>query len=453
MKTTLIVRDRRFYTGFISLTAMIAVQNLLAFGVNLADNMMLGRYSETSIAAASLVNQLQYLLQMVSVNGIGTGALALVSQYWGKGEIEPIRRIISLMIKFAAVTGLLFCGLTSLWPREVIGFMSNQPAIVEEGVIYLRLMSFTYLTFPLQSALIMSLRGVRTVRIGPVISAISLLINIALNYVFIYGNLGAPELGIRGAAAATLTARIIELVITLVYVRLIDKKLRLRLISFIKPDAYYLGDFSKAAFPVIGSATSWGLGTIMQTAILGHLTETVIAANSIAVVVHQVIGVFALGANWSSGVIIGNIVGAGQVELVRPYTRTLQMLYIINGLLTALALFLMRDLVIGFYILTPETEEMARLFITVLCITVVGTAYLFPVESGIILGGGNTRYAFKVDTIFTWLWVLPASALSAFVFRFPPLVTFILIKSDQILKCIPNAIVVNRYRWIRNLTR
>ena len=447
------VKDRQFYKTFVMLTAMIAVQNLLAFGVNLADNIMLGRYSETSIAAASLINQIQYLLQMVSVNGIGTGALALVSQYWGKGEVEPIRRIIALMMKFAAAAGLLFWAVTFFWSQEVIGLMTNQPDIIEEGVIYLRLMSFTYLTFPLQSALVTSLRGVRTVKIGPVISAVSLLTNILLNYMFIYGNWGMPEMGIRGAAIATLTARVFELLITLIYVRFIDKKLHVRLLSFFKPDAFYLGVFSRAAFHVIGSASSWGLGTIMQTVILGHITTTVIAANSITVVVHQVLGVYAAGATWSSGVMIGNIVGEGRMELVKPYTRTLQMLFIVNGLLTTLILFLTRNFILSLYILTPETEKMARAFLTILCITVTGTSYLFPVESGVILGGGDTRYAFIVDSILMWLWVIPASALSAFVFRFPAIVTFIFIKSDQFLKCIPNAIVVNRYRWIRNLTR
>jgi len=449
----MLVKDKAFYKTFVTLTAMIAMQNLLAFGVNLADNIMLGRYSETSLAAASLVNQIQYLLQMVSVNGIGTGALALVAQYWGKGETEPIRRIIALMMKFAAGAGLLFGAVTFFFPHTVIGLMTNQPDVIADGVIYLRLMSLTYITFPLQSALVMSLRGVHTVKIGPIMSAISLVMNVFLNYIFIFGKLGAPEMGIRGAAIATITARVAELIITLVYVRFVDKKLKLRIFAFFKPDAYYLRDFAKAAFPVIGSATSWGIGTIMQTAILGHLSATVIAANSIAVAVHQVISVYACGANWSSGVMMGNVVGSGKLELVKPYTRTLQLLYIANGIVTSLLLLLTRDLIIGFYILTPETAELARTFISVLCITVIGTAYLFPVESGIILGGGHTRYAFVVDTLFIWLFVLPMSALSAFVFKFPPVVTFLFLKSDQFLKCIPNAITVNRYRWIRNLTR
>ena len=269
----MLVKDKQFYKTFITLTVMIAMQNLLAFGVNLADNMMLGRYSESSIAAASLVNQIQYLLQMVSVNGIGTGALALVSQYWGKNETEPIRRIIALMVKFAAAAGLLLGAVTFFCPQAIIGMMTNQPAVFQDGVVYLRLMSFTYITFPLQSALIMSLRGVRTVKIGPVISAVSLITNIVLNYMFIYGNWGAPEMGIRGAAVATIIARILELLITLIYVRFIDKKLHLRLLTFFRPDSFYLGDFMKAALPVIGSAASWGIGTIMHTVILGHLTE------------------------------------------------------------------------------------------------------------------------------------------------------------------------------------
>ena len=449
----MLVKDKQFYKTFLTLTVMIALQNLLAFGVILADNMMLGRYSETSIAAASLVNQIQYLLQMISVNGIGTGALAMVSQYWGKGEAEPIRRIIALMVKFAAAVGIIFCSVAFFFPDAVIGLMTDKASVRAEGIVYLRLMSFTYLTFPLQSALVMAMRGVRTVNIGPITSAVSLVTNVALNWVFIYGNLGAPEMGIKGAAVATLISRVFELVITGAYVRFFDKKLRLRILAFFKPDAYYLGDFCRAALPVIGSATSWGIGTIMQTIILGHLSETVIAANSIAVVVHQVVGVYSFGATWSSGVIIGNIVGAGELEKVRPYTRTLQLLYVANGIVTSLALLLLRGPVLGLYILTPETRQMANTFLTVLCITVLGTSYLFPVESGIILGGGHTRYAVVVDTLHIWLWVIPASALSAFVFHFPPLVTFILLKSDQFLKCIPNAITVNRYRWIRNLTR
>jgi len=449
----MLVRDKSFYSTFLTLTTMMAAQNLLSFGVNLADNIMLGRYSETSLAAAALVNQVQYLLHMISVAGIGTGALAMVSQYWGKGEIDPIRRIIALATKFAMVTGLIFFAATYFFPENVLGLFTDHEGVKAEGLRYLRIMCFTYLTFPLQSALVMSLRGIRTVNIGPIVSIIGLITSVTSNYMLIFGNWGAPELGIRGAAIGSLTARLVELTIVLVYVRLVDKKLHLKLLSFFKPDTGYLRDFSKAAFPVIASGASWGIGVSMQLAILGRLGESVIAANSITAVVYQVVAVYAFGSCTSSSVMMGNLVGAGKTHLVRPYTRTFQLLFIINGLFTGLLLFLLRDFILGLYILTPDTRAIARSFITLLSFTVIFSAYEFPVQSGIILGGGNTRYAFIVDTLFIWLVTLPFSALSAFVWKFPPIVTFMFLKSDQILKCIPNSIVVNRYRWVRSLTR
>ena len=449
----MLVRDKKFYTTFLKMSGMIAAQNLLAFGVNLADNIMLGRYSDTTLAAAALINQIQYLLQMVSISGIGAGTLVMVSQYWGKGEIDPVRRIIALSMKFAAVTGLVFFAVSFIFPEAILRFFTSDATVRAEGLKYLRIMCFTYLTFPLESALLTAMRGVRVVAIGTLVSVISLLTNVFFNYMFIFGNWGAREMGIQGAAYATLIARVFELLIVLVYVRLVDRKLRLRLLSFFKPDAYYLSDFIKAALPVILSGFSWGFGMMMQVVILGHIAKGVVAANSIAATVYQVITVFVMGMAGTTSVIMGNTVGAGQLDRVRSYSRTFQMLYVVSGIATALVLFLARDLILSVYILEAETRELARTFISLLVFIVVFAAYQYPAASGIILGGGNTRYPVIVETAFIWLCVLPFSALSAFVWKLSPVITFLFLKSDQLLKCIPNGIVVNRYRWVRILTR
>ena len=447
------VREKQFYATFFKLSAIMAAQNLITFGVNLADNIMLGRYSETTLAAAAMVNQIQYLLQMISIAGIGAGAVVMVSQYWGKGEVEPIRRIIALSMKFAIALGLVFFSITCFLPGGVIGIFTNDAEVRAEGISYLRIMCFTYLTYPVQSALVAALRGVRIVVIGTLCSIISLMTNIILNYMLIFGNWGAPEMGIRGAAIATLASRVLELIIVLAYVRLFDRKLKLRLLSFFKPDAYYLADFSKAAIPVMLSGLSWGIGMMLQVVILGHMTKSIVAANSIAATVYQVVTSFAFGQVSTSNVIMGNAVGAGQMDRIKPYTRTLQLLYVLSGIATGLVLFAVRDLVLSVYILEPETWELARTFITLMTIIVVFASYQYPAASGIVLGGGNTRYPVIVETLFIWLVVLPFSALSAFVWRFSPIITFLFLKSDQFLKCIPNGIVVNRYRWVRVLTR
>ena len=447
------VREKQFYTTFLKLSGIMAAQNLLAFGVNLADNIMLGRYSETTLAAAAMVNQIQYLLQMICIAGIGAGTLVMVSQYWGKGEIEPIHRIIALAMKFAAATGFVFFSITFIMPGGVLGMFTNDVSVQTEGVYYLRIMCFTYLIFPLESVLVTSVRGARIVLIGTIISVVSLLTNILLNYILIFGNLGAPEMGIRGAALATLISRLTELAILLIYIRVFEKKLRLRLSSFFRPDAYYLSDFIKVALPVMLSGFSWGIGMMFQVVILGHMSKTIVAANSIAATVYQVITSFAFGQVSSSNVIIGNTIGEGRMDRIRPYTRTLQLLYVLSGIITGLILLLIRDLVLSVYVLEPETWELTRTFMTLLTVIVVFASYQYPAASGIVLGGGNTRYPVIVETSFIWLCVLPLSALSAFVWEFSPIITFLFLKSDQFLKCIPNGIVVNRYRWIRILTR
>jgi len=447
------VRDKAFYAAFLKLSAMMAAQNLLAFAVNLADNIMLGRYSDTALAAAALVNQIQYLLQMVSISGIGAGTLVMVSQYWGKGEIEPIRRIIALSMKFAAAAGLLFLSISFIFPEAILRFFTNDAIVRAEGVGYLRIMCFTYLTFPLESTLVTALKGARVVAVGTIVSVISLLTNVFFNYMFIYGNWGAPEMGIKGAAYATLIARVFELLIVLIYVRFFDRKLRLRILAFFKPDAYYLSDFIKAALPVILSGFSWGAGMMMQVAILGHITKSVVAANSIAATVYQIATVYAFGITGACNVVMGNIIGAGQLDRVKPYSRTFQLIFVISGLLTGVLLYFVRSFILSLYILEPDTKELTSTFIYLLSIIVVFASYQYPAASGIILGGGNTRYPVIVETLFIWLCVLPFSALSAFVWKFPPVVTFLFLKSDQFLKCIPNGIVVNRYRWVRVLTR
>ena len=447
------VREKQFYTTFLKLSGIMAAQNLLAFGVNLADNIMLGRYSETTLAAAAMVNQIQYLLQMICIAGIGAGTVVIVSQYWGKGEVEPIHRIIALAMKFAASVGLLFFCVTFILPEGVLSMFTNDISVRTEGVYYIRIMCFTYLIFPLESVLVTSVRGARIVLIGTIVSVISLIINITLNYMLIFGNWGAPEMGIRGAAAATLIARLAEITVLLVYIRFFDKKLRLRPLSFFKLDAYYLSDFIKVALPVMLSGASWGIGMMIQIVILGHMSKTIVAANSIAATVYQVITSFSFGQVSSSNVIIGNTVGAGRTDQIRPYTRTLQLLYVASGVVTGLILLIIRDFILGIYILEPETRELTRTFMTLLTVIVVFASYQYPAASGIVLGGGNTRYPVIVETSFIWLCVLPLSALSAFVWKLSPIVTFLFLKSDQFLKCIPNGIVVNRYRWVRVLTR
>ena len=449
---TFFTRDRDMYRTFFPFLLVITLQGIITIGVNLADNLMLGNFSETALSGAAVVNQVHFLLQMIA-GGVGAGVVVLGAQYWGKGETEPIRKVMSIGVKLSLAIGVVFFAVVSIVPHGILSALTNDSAVIDEGLKYLSIMRYTYLLFTISIALVSSLQSVQTAFIGTVTACTTIVINICLNYCLIYGNLGFPRLGIAGAAIATVTSRSVELIIVLTYIFFRDKKLRIRPGDLLRTDFSYMRDFIVVSLPVCLAGAQWGIAQFVQTSILGHMSQTVIAANAIASVIFMLLASLGMSTTNAASVTIGKVVGAGQFEKVRPYTRTLQMIFLAIGLFTGALIFFTRDAALKLYDVSPETASLASQFLLILGVTSIGSCYEYPVEGGIIAGGGNTRYQSVVDILFMWLFTIPCSALSAFVFGFPPIVTFCFLKFDQIGKCLPNAIVCNRYRWVKQLTR
>lgn len=446
------VKDASFYRTFFPLLFVIVLQQLAALAVNLADNIMLGRYSELALSGASLVNQLQFTLQQIAA-GIGMGIVVLAAQYWGQKRTEPIKKIISLGVKCGFFSGVLFFAISQLAPAGVLGLFTRDTEVIAEGVRYLKVICWTYPVFGLSNSLMYALQSVETAMIGTVMSCSTICINVCLNYCFIYGNFGAPELGIVGAAVATLVSRLVELGIILVYILFIDKKLHMKLWEILKWDGTYLQDYLKVSTPIVISGLLWGVAQAAQTAIPGHMSATAIAANSIAIILFEIFAVLGAACANTASVVTGKTIGAGMLDKVKAYSKTMQGIFLLGGLFSGGMLFLCKDWIVNFYTVSPEVKAMAVDFMTVLSVASIGSCYEYPVEGGIIAGGGSTKYAAVVDNLFMWLFTIPSAALSAFVFQFPPVVTFAFLKADQILKCIPNFITCNRYRWVKLLTR
>ncbi|MBE7017314.1 MAG: MATE family efflux transporter [Ruminococcaceae bacterium] len=445
-------KDREFYKTFFRLLIIISLQQLAALAVNMVDNIMLGRYTELALSGATLVNQIQFTLQQVSA-GVGLGIVVLASQYWGQKRVDPIKKIIGVGMKVGLLIGLIFFLLSYLYPYFVLSLFTNDESVITEGLKYLKIICWTYLIFAISNSLMYSLQGVETAGVGTIMSVSTIIINLCLNYCFIYGNFGAPEMGIRGAALATLISRSVELLIILIYIFVFDKKLRIKLLDLLSFDFTYLGDYIRVAAPVVISGALWGIAQAAQTAVLGHISASVIAANSIAVIIFQIFAVVGMSCANVASVVTGKTVGEGKLSLVRSYSKTMQAIFLILGVTSAVLLFSFKDIIVSFYSVSEETKKLAIQFICVLSVSTIGTCYEYPVESGIIAGGGHTKYQAYADNLFMWLWTIPTACLSAFVFHFPPVVTFCFLKSDQILKCIPNSITCNRFRWVRILTR
>ena len=447
-----ITRDRSFYKQFLSLVLYLALQNLIVYSVNLADNIMLGNYSQDALSGVALANQVQFLLQMI-VSAVGEGVVVLASQYWGKKDLRPIPHIGGIGLRVALCTGAMFTLAGLVVPRQILWILCQEESVVAEGVRYIRIVCLTYVIWSMTTVLLATMRSVENVRIGMAVSVMALVVNVTLNYALIFGRLGLPRLGVIGAAVATLIARTLELLVTLVYVLKIDRKLRLKLRSLLKTERTLIHDYRRVATPVILSGLSWGIAQFIQTSILGHMGGAAVAANSIAVSLFSILSVVFYGSGSASAVLIGSVVGSGNLSRIREYVHTLQLIFLMNGLLTGGAIFLLKDPIIAFYKVTDEASALARSFLIVLSITAVGSAYQAPCLTGIVRGGGNTHFVFYNDLVFQWGMVITLSLLAEYVWRLPAVWVFFFLKSDQLVKCIVAVFEVNSYRWIRKLTR
>lgn len=440
-----------FFRPFFRMTLTIALQNLIVYGVNLADNIMIGAYSESAMSGVALVNQIQFLLQML-VSGAGEGLAVLASRAWGRGDIDEVKSATSVGMRFGLGASALLFFAVLLFPESILGLLTPEKAVIAEGVAYLRIICYTYPVFALTNMLLASLRSVETVKIGFFVSLSTLVINVCLNGILIYGRLGAPELGVVGAAIATLISRIAELVIILVYLAVGEKKLHLKLRDFASCERTCLVSYTRVSIPVMLSGGMWGIAQTVQTGIIGHLGESAIGANSIAATVFSVLTVVTYGSASAAAVLIGKAIGEGKDEkTLGHYASRLQLIFLAIGIATGALLFLFKDFIIGFYRITPETKELALAFMTVLSVTVVGTAYQMATLTGIVRGGGDTSFTLKNDSFFMWVIVIPSALAAAFLFELSPIVVFICLKCDQILKCAVAAVKVNFGRWIKRV--
>lgn len=446
-------KDKYFYKTFFSMAIVIILQNLLTYSVNLADNIMLGKYSEVAMNGVSLANQVQFLLQMFAM-GAANGMGVLASQYWGKKDTKPIKKIFAAASLFGLVFSAVLGCLVILAPEKVLGLLTYKQGVIAEGSKYIVIMGFTYCIYTMTQLFLGMLRSVETVKIGFVINSVSLVVNISLNYMLIFGKFGCPELGVEGAAWATLAARYVEFIIVAFYVFSVDNKIKLRIRDIFSYRKTFIKDYIKAGLPLIGSSVSWGIAMAIQTAILGNIdSPAVLGANSIATTIYQVVSVLYTSSSSAASVIIGKTVGEHDIPRVKKYSKKLQVIFLISGVVSGLLMFLCCDMIIALYNVADATAELSRTFIYILSVTIIGSCYEAPSLCGIVSGGGDTKFVLFNDIIFMWCIVLPLSALSAFVWYLPIPVTFFFLKSDQILKCFVAVFKVNRFKWIKELTR
>lgn len=452
MKTFLLTRDKNYYRSLVVLAVPVALQNLITFLVTFADNLMVNSLGDGAVSGVYMGSQIQTLLQMFS-GGIGGAIVILSAQYWGKKDITSIKKITSVGMRFALVFGGILMVICAIFPEPIIRIFTSDGDVIREGSRYLRIVCFSYPFFCMTQVLISSLRSVESTRIGMYVSAMSLVTNITLNYLLIFGKLGFPEMRIYGAAIATLISRIVETLVIAVYAARIDKHLRLTFKDFLLNDSLLRKDFIRYGLPLVGGEMVWSVNMMANAMILGHYGAGVITAASVANTLNSLAYITINGLASAVGIITGKTIGSGNTDKMKEYARTTQIIFLCLGFITGAMILLLKLPFLSLYKgISAEAANFAGQFIMVLAITSIGTCYQMPCLFGLVKSGGDISFVFKNDTIFVFCVVLPSAILTSCLGA-APWIVFACLKCDQILKCFVAVVKINKYNWMKNLTR
>lgn len=451
-----LIKDKNFYKMLFAICIPIALQNVITQATSIADTLMLGAADSSGalLSASSLANNPFFILSLVCF-GLASGSAILSAQYWGKNDLPAIRTIISMVVKLGAAIGLIFGLIVIIFPEQVMRIFSNNEIFINAGAQYLKIIGFAYAFFAFGNTLLCALRGVEIVKISVVVNLSGLVTNIFLNWVLIFGNLGAPAMGIKGAAVATLIARLVEFTVTVVYVFGIDKKLGLRLRHLLRFNKLLAHDLVKYSTPVVINEVMWSLAISMQAVILGHIEYSSgdpVASNTIAAMIYQLASVVIFGVANAAAVVVGKAIGEKQEQQALERAHTLKLMSLLLGVLTFGIILLLRPLILGLYDLPEQTIALTHDMIFVTAVTSIFVSIASVSIVGILRGAGDTRFCLIIELVLLWGVAIPA-ALIAVYFRLPVPLVLALMKSDELLKAVVCLIRLHGKKWLNSVTR
>lgn len=445
------LKDRQFLKMLVTLMLPMVAQNLITLAAQMMDSLMLGRLGQIELSASSLANQPFFIFNLL-IFGMASGSSVLNAQFWGKGDVRSIKIVISICLKVALTVSILLGAAVIIFPETVMRIYTDDPEIIAAGAEYLKIVGFCYFFFGLSNTLLTTIRSVGIVRIAVIDSIFSLVCNSGLNYLLIFGSFGFPKLGIRGAAIATVIARMGEAVIVLVYILVIDRKLRFKIRDFWEFDVGLLKNYLKNGLPVAFNEVLWSVGISIQSMVMGRLGASVVSASQIASIVQQFSSVLIFGVANAAAIIIGNDIGAGKMERARERVTWFRIIGVILGIFASCLILGLSGPVVSFYNVPEETKQLATEMLRVLAVIVLFVAQTGIGVVGLLRGGGDPRFALFVDLAGLWLVATPAALLSAFVFGAPVLVVYACTKLDEPVKLLMLAWRMRNHRWMRDVT-
>ena len=446
--------DKAFYKKVLKIAVPISAQSLITVGVNLMDTVMLSQYGDAQLAASAQAGSFISLFQIFCM-GIGMGASVLTARYWGMKEMPSLKKTITIMLRFLMVFAGVFTLATIFFPGAIMSVYARDEGalVLNHAITYIKWMIPTYFCMGLTLTCTIILRSVGQMKIPLYCSIFAFFVNIFFNWVFIFGNLGAPEMEIAGAALGTLIARIFELFFICGYFFFIDKKIGYRIRDFFMKCSDLIREYVRVSVPVLISDGLLAIGNNLVAIIIGGMGGAFMAANSVTTMMQQLSSVLTQGVSHASCIITGHTMGEGDTEKVQRQGYTFLFFSFVLGLFAAVVILILSPVIVNYYDISLEAKEIAYHLMDAISLIIVFQAMSSILTKGVLRAGGDTTFLMAGDILFLWVASVPLGYLAGLVFHWPPFWVYTMLKIDQVIKCIWCFFRLRSGKWMKKIKK
>ncbi len=446
--------DKAFYKKVLKIAVPISAQSLITVGVNLMDTVMLSQYGDAQLAASAQAGSFISLFQIFCM-GIGMGASVLTARYWGMKEMPSLKKTITIMLRFLMVFAGVFTLATIFFPDAIMSVYARDEGalVLNHAITYIKWMIPTYFCMGLTLTCTIILRSVGQMKIPLYCSIFAFFVNIFFNWVFIFGNLGAPEMEIAGAALGTLIARIFELFFICGYFFFIDKKIGYRIRDFFMKCSDLTREYVRVSVPVLISDGLLAIGNNLVAIIIGGMGGAFMAANSVTTMMQQLSSVLTQGVSHASCIITGHTMGEGDTEKVQRQGYTFLFFSFVLGLFAAVVILILSPVIVNYYDISLEAKEIAYHLMDAISLIIVFQAMSSILTKGVLRAGGDTTFLMAGDILFLWVASVPLGYLAGLVFHWPSFWVYTMLKIDQVIKCIWCFFRLRSGKWMKKIKK
>ena len=441
------MKSKGFYSSLVAIAIPISLQALLQNFVNMLDTIMIGRLGSVEIAAVGLGNQIFFILNMI-LFGITSGGGVFIAQFWGKKDLAGIRKSLGLMTIIAIFTAAVFTILGLFIPYKMISLYSPDQQVIQVGGTYLRYVCLSYVPTAISFSITLALRSTERVKLPLVCTAISLSVNVIANYLLIF----VAGLGVKGAAIATLIARLIELFILIIWSYSHNYEICGKIKEHLSFNKNFIFKYIKIAFPVIINETFWGIGTSVYNAIFAHAGTNAFTAYSITGTISQLTWVFCMGFGNGIGVLIGKRIGEKKIDEAKTYAKRSMWFMPLIGAVVGVFLVPLSKLLPVFFNVDQEIIKTATAILMILIFVYPFNSFCMNWIVGVCRAGGDTVFSAVAEIVVLWCVAIPLGYVAAFVLHLPAPMIYLFFCSESIVKAIIGAIRVLSGKWLHEVT-